>query len=76
LPNGIEKIQGPGGVQKKRRERKLALFMEKQCTTTLKEIFYKRIDLFLDNILGILYPYNIPGMRIVPIVALTNVLHY
>jgi hypothetical protein len=50
--------------------------MEKQCTTALKEIFYKRIDLFLDNILEILYLYNTSGLRIVLIVALINVLNY
>ena len=53
--------------------------MEKQCSTTPKELFYKRIDLFSDNILETLIIqnlYNISGVRIVLIVALTNVFNY
>jgi transcription antitermination factor NusA-like protein len=76
LPNFIKRVRGLRVQRREKKKRKLTLFIEKQCTTALKEIFYKRIDLFLDNILEILYLYNIPGIRIVLIVALKNVLNY
>ena len=54
-------------VQKKKEKRKL-VFYEEIVSTTSKELFYKRIDLFSDNILETLIIqnlYNISGMRIV-----------
>ena len=54
-------------VQKKEGKRKLVFYRE-TVSTTPKELFYKRIDLFSDNIpetLIIQNLYNISGMRIV-----------
>jgi hypothetical protein len=70
--------EGPGsrGSRGGEREKKTCTFYGETVFYAPKEIFYKRIDLFLDNILEILYLYNIPGMRIVPIVAPKNVLNY
>ena len=54
-------------VYKKEEKRKL-VFYEETVSTTLKKLFYKRIDLFSDNILETLIIqnlYNISGMRIV-----------
>ena len=53
-------------VQKKKRKRKLVFYKE-TVSTILKKLFYKRIDLFLDNIpetLIIQNLYNILDIKI------------